>query len=407
VKLWGPFSWTVKREILWSVHGPVVRQDHGVYAIRYAGMGDVRTVEQWYRMGKAQNETEWLDAMQMQAIPSFNCVYADRNGSIGYIYNAKFPERVDGYDWKQYLPGNTSETLWTEFLPFKAMPGNFNPDSGFLLNCNSSPFQSSSTALVPYPSDVTPAPTLGIETHMTNRALRAMELLIADDSITEEEFYAYKYDMAYSRESEIAKGWQKVLDATTPDDPIVAEALEVWRTWDLRTNPENTAAAICVLTIGPGSDNDPRVTNIEETFALLKSNAEALKAAHGRIDVPWSDVNRLRRGDVNVGVGGGPDILHAVYGFRVRNGQLEGLDENGEVYGRAGDCLVLLATWDKDGNVHSRSIHQYGSATSRPESPHYADQVPLFVKRETKPVWMDEEDIRANLEREYRPGEKD
>jgi acyl-homoserine lactone acylase PvdQ len=88
----------------------------------------------------------------------------------------------------------------------------------------------------------------------------------------------------------------------------------------------------------------------------------------------------------------------------VRNGQLEGLDENGEVYGRAGDCLVLLATWDKDGNVHSRSIHQYGSATSRPDSPHYADQVPLFVKRETKPVWMDEEDIRANLEREYRPG---
>jgi len=28
------------------------------------------------------------------------------------------------------------------------------------------------------------------------------------------------------------------------------------------------------------------------------------------------------------------------------------------------------------------------------------------VRRETKPVWFDEADIRANLEREYRPGEE-
>jgi penicillin amidase/acyl-homoserine-lactone acylase len=403
VKLWGPFSWTVKREILWSVHGPVVRQDHGVYAIRYAGMGDVRTVEQWYRMGKAQDLEEWLDAMRMRAIPSFNCGYADREGNIAYVYNAKFPMRVEGYDWTQYLPGDTSETLWTEFLPFGSMPMVVNPDSGYVLNSNSSPFKTTMDSENPNPDDY--SPTLGIETHMTNRALRAMELLSADDSITEEEFYAYKYDMAYSKNSQVAKGWQKILDAEPPDDPIVREALDVWRTWDLQTNPENTAAALCVLTIGSGSDNDPKASNLDETFALLKNNAESLKKAHGRIDVPWSEVNRLRRGDVNVGIGGGPDILHAVYGFRVRNGQLEGLDENGEVYGRAGDCLVLLATWDKDGNVHSRSVHQYGSATSRPDSPHYADQVPLFVKRETKPVWMDEEDVRANLEREYRPGE--
>ncbi len=404
VKLWGPFSWTVKREVLWSVYGPVVRRDHGVYAIRYAGMGDIRTVEQWYRMGKARNFDQWMDAMRMRAIPSFNCGYADREGNIAYIYNAKFPVRAEGYNWEQYLPGNTSDTLWTEYLPFDKMPMVINPASGFVLNSNSTPFKATVGPENPDPEDY--SPTLGIETHMTNRALRAMELLSADDSITEEEFYRYKYDMAYSKDSEVAEAWQKVLDADPPDDPIIREALDVWRTWDLRTNPENTAAAICVLTIGAGSDNNPKAANLDETFALLKSNAESLKKTHGRIDVPWGDVNRLCRGDVNVGIGGGPDILHAVYGFRVRDGKLEGLDEKGEIYGRAGDCLVLLVTWDKDGNVHSRSIHQYGTATSRPDSPHYADQVPLFVKRETKPVWMDEAEIREHLEREYRPGEE-
>ena len=39
VKLLGFIPWTVKREALRSVHGPVLRTDHGTYAIRYAGMG--------------------------------------------------------------------------------------------------------------------------------------------------------------------------------------------------------------------------------------------------------------------------------------------------------------------------------------------------------------------------------
>ena len=79
--------------------------------------------------------------------------------------------------------------------------------------------------------------------------------------------------------------------------------------------------------------------------------------------------------------------------------------EDGRVVGKAGDCYVLLVEWGEDG-VRSRSIHQYGSATLDERSRHYADQAPLFVQRELKPVWMDLADIRAHLEREYRPGEE-
>jgi len=110
--------------------------------------------------------------------------------------------------------------------------------------------------------------------------------------------------------------------------------------------------------------------------------------------VAWQEVNRLHRGELDLGLGGGPDILHAVYG------RLD--EEKGQFVGRAGDCYVLLVRWDAAGKVTSRSIHQYGAATARPDSPHYADQAPLFVARETKPVWFDEADIRANLERAYR-----
>ena len=65
-----------------------------------------------------------------------------------------------------------------------------------------------------------------------------------------------------------------------------------------------------------------------------------------------------------------------------------------------------MVNWDKDGRVSSRSIHQFGSATLNEHSPHYADQSPLFVRKELKPVWREESEIRLHLERDYRPGKE-
>jgi penicillin amidase/acyl-homoserine-lactone acylase len=127
----------------------------------------------------------------------------------------------------------------------------------------------------------------------------------------------------------------------------------------------------------------------------LERAARELQGTFGRIDAPWGEVNRLRRGTVDLPLGGAPDTLRAVYTRR---------DEDGRRRGIAGDSFVLLVEWDRAGRVSSRSIHQYGSATADARSPHYADQAPLFAGGELKPVYLDEADIRAHLEREYRPG---
>lgn len=393
VKLWGPFSWTFKREVLWSPHhGPVVRRPHGTYAIRYAGMNEAGHIEQWYRMNRATTLAEWRAAMEPRAILMFNTAYADGAGNIGYVYNGRLPIRAEGYDWQQYVPGDRSENVWSTFLPFDRLPQVWNPASGFVQNCNSSPFQ---TTLGPEnPREEDYSPTFGIETRMTNRALRARELFDADDSITAEEFVEYKYDMRYSTQSEAAAVVQEVLAASPSDDPVVREAVDVLRQWDLSTDPENTSAAIGVLTAQPVVTARIFKRDPPDTLQTFRETAHLLKRAYGRIDVPWQEVNRLRRGDVDLGIGGGPDILHAVYG---------GEPEDGKLTAQAGDTLVILVEWGEDG-VHSQTIHQFGSATLDATSPHYADQVPLFVKRQLKPVWMDEADIRAHLEREYHPG---
>ena len=399
VKLLGPIHWTVNQEIGWSVYGPVLRRPHGVYAIRYAGMGDIRQVEQWYRMNKASSMAQWEQAVRMATLPMFNCTYADKEGNILYHYQALLPMRAKGYDWTKELPGDTSKTLWTEYLPYDKLPRVKNPVSGFVMNCNNTPYHTTLDPENPRKEDY--APEFGIEERMTNRAMRALYLLGGDPSITEEAFYTYKYDMTYAPDSKMAKLVKRVLLLDFSDSKLLQESQRILSSWDMRTNPENKGAALAVLSymniLPSGKKLAVEDVPDEQVREGLKKAAKILKEKHGRIDVEWEQVNRLIRGKYDYGLGGAPDVLHAVEGDLQKDGRLKGNE---------GDSYILMVNWDKDGRVSSRSIHQFGSATLNEHSLHYADQSPLFVKMELKPVWREESEIRRHLERDYRPGEE-
>ncbi|MEM7582313.1 MAG: acylase [Acidobacteriota bacterium] len=394
VKLWGPLRWTFKRPVLWSVHGPVVRGPRGTYALRFASYGEVGHVEQWYRMNKARTFDEWQAAMRLRAVPMFNTGYADRDGNVYYLYNASLPRRTAGYPWAQTLPGDTSATLWTETVGFDELPQVLNPESGFVQNCNNSPFATTLGPENPSPED---AP-IGIERRLTNRGRRALELLGADASITLEELDAIKYDTAYASDSLMAGLVKRVRDLPAPDDLETRRARDELAAWDLGTEADNPRAALAILTLAPFlpiTGEVERPTD-EALVASLAQTAERLQQDFGRLTVPWGEVNRLRRGTIDLPLGGAPDVLRAVYGE---------LDDDGRLVGLAGDSYILRVAWGPDGSLRSESIHQYGSATQDETSPHFADQAELFAERRMKPVWMDEAEIRAHLTREYRPGE--
>jgi penicillin amidase/acyl-homoserine-lactone acylase len=71
-----------------------------------------------------------------------------------------------------------------------------------------------------------------------------------------------------------------------------------------------------------------------------------------------------------------------------------------------GDTFIMFVTWDKNGKLSSQSIHQFGSATLDPASPHYADQSPLFVAMRMKPVWFTEAELQGHFERDYYLGHR-
>ena len=133
-------------------------------------------------MNKSKNFNDFENALKLMSIPMFNTIYADKKGNIFYVYNALFPKRKDGYAWEgDPLSGDTSENLWKDYLPYSDLPKILNPKSGFLQNCNSSPFFATTGNQNIDPSFYNK--NLGIERFQTNRALRAIEIYGSDTSI--------------------------------------------------------------------------------------------------------------------------------------------------------------------------------------------------------------------------------
>lgn len=386
----GPLALPIPRTVYRSVHGPVIVNDRGAFAIRYAGIGDVGNVEQYYRLNKARNFDEWRAIMRRQGVAATNFVYADAAGNVGMFYNARFPKRTPGFDWKSVLPGDTSKALWQGYEPFDAGPHLVNPASGYVANANNTPFRATTAG-----ADLQKAaysPLLGVENGMTNRAVRMLELFDADSSISRDELDAIKMDKSYSQAGWVGRWIAAMLAAT---DPELRDEQALLRSWDWTLDGQGRADSLAALAVAAGSRSAYRLQAMPDPAEKLRDAADFLTRHHGRLDPPLGQLLRVERGKLSLPVYGGPDALRAIYWDR---------DEaTGRLVADTGDSFIMMVEWPKGGRVVSRSIHQFGAASTRPASKHYADQAPLFVRQQYKPVWFDEAYLRRHVAREYRP----
>ena len=393
VKLWGPFVLPVPKTVYRAVQGPVIENASGAYAIRYAGADQLRMVEEYYRLNRAQDLAGWQRALAIQGVPATNFVYADATGNIGLVYNAMFPNRKPGFDYRHLLPGDTSRDVAGGTVPWAAVPQNMNPASGFIVNANDTPFQAAGAG-----SELQPArfsPLLGIETDTTNRATRAIELLGANPAISAAALAAVKYDTGISRQGWAARWFADLAAVAARGDPRIAGAQRLLAGWDWRLDGRHPADALAVILMRAGQKwHYQRLPELDPRTELTTA-AAYLQDHFGRLDPPLGDILRLRHGRVDLPLDGGPDVLRAA--------SLWDDAPDGRLVVRDGDSFLMFMAWDKQGRVSSRSIQPYGAATTRPDSPHYADQAPLFVAHRLKPVLFWPEDLRKNVERVYRP----
>jgi penicillin amidase/acyl-homoserine-lactone acylase len=390
LKLWGFIPWSVKREVLRSVHGPALRTEHGVYAIRYAGIDEMKQVEQWLAMNKAKNFEEWRAAVALNHIQSFNFVYANRQGDIHFIHNAQLPVRAPGWNWRQYLPGDRSDLIWQRYHPTSALPQVTNPGSGFVHSANQTPFNITEPQDNPQPNTV-PA-NGGWQTRMTNRATRGLELFADFEQISFDEAWQLKHDNSYSANYRGIAFLKEVIALPRSSD-TVTRAIEILESWDLGTDKENRGAALGVCVLAAEWQAESGGTSNPNAQAILDDCIDQTLEIGGRLDPRWGDVNRHGRDGTHWPVAGGPDTLRAIYSRR--------LDGDDHLTAVAGDGLYYFIRWMPDGEQKVLGTHQYGNDMTNPGSPHYLDQAEDYTNEILHAPLFTTESRRGRITKRY------
>ena len=391
LKLWGPFMLPIPKTIYRAVQGPVIVNGEGAFAIRYGGADQLRMVEQYYRLNRARDWAEWNRAMAIQGVPATNFIYADATGRIALIYNAMFPNRKPGFDYRHVLAGDTSADYAPGTVPYALYPRNVDPRSGFLINANNTPYQAAGAG-----SEMPPQPALlGVETDTTNRGTRALELMGADAAISAADLERIKYDTGVARDGWAGRWFGDLMRAPDENDADVRAAQRLLGGWNWMLDGRGPADALAAIMMRAGQKWHYQRLPEPDPHDELATAAAYLKKHFGRLDPPLGTVLRLRRGAVDLPMDGGPDVLRAA--------SLWDEAPDGRLVVKHGDSFLMFMAWDRRGHVSSRSIQPYGAATTRPGSPHYADQAPLFVRHRLKPVWFYPADLKRHVERVYRP----
>lgn len=382
----GPAVLPIRREVLRSVHGPVIRNDKGAFAIRYGGIGELQQLDAYYRINKATSFAEWEAQIARMAIPSTNFIYADKDGTIAYVYNAAIPNRPEGVkaDWRNILPGDRKDLIWQGAVDYAALPKIVNPASGWIYNANNEPFTAAGAG-----SDLSPdafSPVMGIERKQTNRSRRAYKLLSEASVLDRATLERIKYDTGYEREGYVARLFDAL--AAMKAEGELAKARDLLLSWDFTADGQGKADAIALLMIRDFMSADYNNKPFPDVAAKLQAAADHLTTHFGRLDPPMADLLRLRQGGLDLPLDGGSDTLRASTTWDV--------DEDGRLSLKHGDSFIMWIEWQPGQRVASRSVQPFGAATTRPKSPHYTDQMRLFVDHKLKPVYFWRDDLLAN-----------
>lgn len=386
----------IKKKFYRSIYGPTLKNKTGVYSVRTPSTTNINAIEQWWRMNKATDFSAFYDALEMKALPGYNIGYADRNDTIFYISNGKIPIRNEGYNWTDVVPGNTRKTLWNTYYPINELPQVISPKSGFVYNANHSPFKSSGAQDNPKPEHF--ANAMNFELYDNNRSTRLLQLLEEKEHIDYERFKRIKYDNQLPTPLNYNfMDLNPLFEMKSEDYPEVAELLSSIKNWNRVTDPQSYGAgayAVLYYQLGPFYDklSDDRVFTHDILFEALKTTKNYILTHFNSERVRLGEFQKLVRGDKSLPVFGLPDVVTAMRGEPFKDGKIK--ITHGESY-----IGLVRFTPTK---TYYESVISYGNSR-RPESPHYADQMELYVNFKTKTMSFDRTEVLSSALERYAP----
>jgi acyl-homoserine-lactone acylase len=398
----GKFCLPVFKKIWWSDYGATYKNKKGWFAVRLGANMKIGAAEQWYRMNKARNFTEFRKALDMQQIAMQTVTYADRYDTIYNLSNALIPKRNPLFDWNTTVPGNTSATCWKEFYPVSALPQVLNPPCGYVFNMNNTAFDASCATSTPdslrFPKE------MKYGRSNTNRSLRFHELIDGKKKVSWDEFLAMKYDITFPVNFQFLKNFDvsDMKDMSETEYPDIADCIRSIRRYDRTHDIADTNATIMLKTLYNlynDSNGEMEKKFREDKAAKYAFFAQSIRKAksdlvkyYGKINVPLGTIQRHIRGNVSMPISGGPDMINAVICNPTDSARLKMW---------LGESFIQLVRFDKDG-AHIETVSPYG-ASNKPGSPHYTDQMKMFVNHQRKKMSLKKAEVMKMAKRIYHP----
>ena len=391
----------INRKYYKSIYGPTLKNKSGYYSIRTPTLFNIRALEQWWKMGKAKNFTEFYDAYKMKQIPGFNVGYADKYDTIFYMSNGILPKRAEGYNWKGIVPGDTMETLWTEYHEIEDLPQVIQPNSGFIYNANHSPFKSTSAEENPNEKDY--SERMGYEKYDNNRSTRLLELIESYDKVSYDDFKDIKYDNSFpSKFSYNFMDINLINEIKLDTNNELNEIVEEIQNWDRKTDINSVGAGLYGVLyyqlvynyadqIRKLSSEDKPVS--KEIILSAISDIKTYLIEHfGKIKITLGEFQKLVRGDKELPIWGLPDVITAMSSRPYKDGKHS-------VF--AGESYIGLVRFTEEGPV-MESIISFGNSDD-PSSEHYTDQMDMYSKFQTKKMTFNKEEIYIKAKKIYNP----
>lgn len=406
-------------------HGPIVMNENGKWISARLMVDPLKALTQSYQRTKAESFENFKNTMMLRTNSSNNTVYADDKGNIAYWHGDFMPKRDTRFNWSNFVDGSDPATEWKELHTIDEIVHVYNPASGWIQNCNSTPFTVAGESS-PRKDDF---PTYMAPDAENERGIHAVRVLKDETRITLDRLITLSRDSYLPGFEKLVPALLEAYDGMAGSSEALktkfGEPFEALRDWDFRYSVSSVPTTLAIYwgqrlrqSVTPRMPTMKSQIDLIEflhtgTTPLEKVKAfteiiQELEADFGTWKQPWGEVNRFQRisGRIeptfddekpSIAVPSTSSFWGSLAAFGSRKYQ-----GTKKMYGSVGNSFVAVVEFGK--RVKAKSVVTGGSS-SDPASPHFSDQSVLYCQGQFKDVWFYPEDIEKHVERKYRPGE--
>ncbi|MHA8049756.1 penicillin acylase family protein [Aquirufa sp. ROCK-SH2] len=402
-------------------HGPIMAKRNGEYiAVKSYNRSMKSLMQSWLRT-KTKGFEDFRRNMQLRSNTSNNTVFADYKGNIAYWHGNFVPKRNPNLDWGIEQDGSLSKNDWKGLHPLEEIVHVYNPKSGWIQNCNSSPFNVAGKSS-PLKSNF---PVYMAPDGENFRDLNAARLLDSRDKLNLDDLIELGYDRKLTAFEYFIPALIQAFDRNQNQYSSFKNQMDTLRNWNYYVDKNSIAQTLAISwakliqskipkikmfggEIDQVNDVKTYLKNVkdEELLEAFSKAVLGLKEDFGTWQISWGELNRFQRIDNSIISNFDDQQASIAVPFASSSfGMLPSytsrpMANTKKWYGVNGNSFVCAVEFGS--KIKAKSLLAGGQSGDK-TSPHFFDQANMYANGTFKDVHFYREDVIKHQMRAYHP----